>query len=73
MKKKKCYEKHFGYTIPKIYCKFCKKQIKTGENIYTVVLTWGDGRTACQECYDEYEVDWSLHAIEDLDNEDEDY
>lgn len=69
VKMKKCYHKHFDYVIPKIHCGFCNKHIQTSEKIFSVVLEWGNGKTACEECYDQYEIDWSLHEIENEEGE----
>lgn len=62
---KKCYDKEFNFVVPHLYCKFCGKWIKPGEKFYSVLLKWGDGRSACEECYNEYEIDWSLRKTED--------
>lgn len=62
---KKCYSKRLDYIIPEIKCHFCKDTIKTGEGLYTVVLTWGDGKSACKKCYDKFEIDWSMHNTEE--------
>jgi hypothetical protein len=62
---KKCYYKEIEYVIPHIECSFCGRIIRPGEGLFRVVLTWGDGRTACQQCYDEYEIDWSMHESEE--------
>lgn len=61
---KKCYFKEIEYVIPHICCSFCDETIKPGEGLYSVVITWGDGRTACQTCYDEFEIDWTMHEKE---------
>lgn len=57
---KKCYSKDFHYIVPIITCKFCNKHIKPGEKLYSIILEWGDGRTACENCYNEYEIDWLM-------------
>lgn len=62
---KKCYSKELAYIIPELSCSICGKILKAGDALYTVVITWGDGKTVCKKCYDEYEVDWSLHDEED--------
>ena len=62
--KLKCYYKEFSYTVPKIYCQLCKKYIEAGENLYTVALQWGNGKTTCKECYDMYEIDFSMRSNE---------
>lgn len=64
--KKKCYAKEIEYVVPKLTCSMCGKHIKVGEELCTVVLEWGDGRTTCKKCYDEYEIDWSMHDHEDI-------
>jgi len=68
---KPCYSKELAYIIPNIHCSFCTKQLMPGNALYTVVITWGDGRTACKECYDEYKVDWSLHETDETDEEED--
>jgi len=59
-KMKKCYSKEIEYIVPKLHCSMCGKHIKIGEELCSVVLKWGDGRTTCRECYDQYEIDCSL-------------
>lgn len=61
---KKCYFKDIKYVIPQLRCNFCDKIIKPGQGVYSIILTWGDGRTSCKECYDTYEIDWSMHKNE---------
>ena len=68
---KKCYDKEIAYVVPKLKCSMCGKHIKVGEELCSVVIKWGDGRTTCRECYDEYEIDWSMRAIERDDDEDD--
>lgn len=65
--KNKCYGKEFGYKVPKVHCRFCKRHIEPGENAYVILLTsiWGDARTSCKECCDGFEIDLSLHKIEE--------
>ena len=60
----KCYDKKFSYIIPKINCQLCKKYISTGENVYRVSLQWGNDKTTCKECYDMYEIDFSMRSNE---------
>ena len=62
---KKCYFKRLAYVIPELQCFFCNNIIKTGEALYTVVLTWGNGKSACKKCYDQFEIDWSMHETEE--------
>jgi hypothetical protein len=69
--KKKCYSKEVEYVVPRLYCSFCKREIKRGEKLCSVVITWGDGRSACEECYNEYEIDWSIHDHDEEIDEDE--
>lgn len=68
---KKCYGKEVGYIIPKVRCHFCKRHIKPGDGVYIIIITWGEGRSACKECYDSFEIDWSLHRIEDPEEDDD--
>ena len=65
----KCYNKRLEYVVPTIRCDFCKTHIKSGDELYSVVLTWGNGKTSCKECYDKFEIDWSLHEIETSEDE----
>lgn len=62
---RKCYSKRLEYIIPMLSCDFCNRHLKTGDGLYSVVLTWGNGKTACEDCYNEFKVDWSLHQVED--------
>jgi hypothetical protein len=54
---KKCYEKRFEYIVPILKCDLCNKEIKPGDKLYVVVLTWGNGKITCEKCYEEYEVE----------------
>jgi len=65
----KCYDKHKEFVVPHIYCSFCTHWIRPGETLYMVVVKWGDGRSACKECYDKYEIDWSMHETKGDDDE----
>jgi hypothetical protein len=58
---KMCYYKRFGYIVPTIKCEFCNTIIHPGEEVHSVTITWGDGKTACRDCSEEYEIDWILH------------
>lgn len=69
--KKKCYSKELCYIVPEIKCSLCKSPIKIGEGLYIVVLKWGDGKHTCKKCYDEYEIDWSMHERETIEEEKE--
>lgn len=53
----KCYDKHTDYTIPILKCEFCKRLIKPGEMLCSVIVEWGSGKSACLECYEKFEVD----------------
>lgn len=68
---KKCYDKKVLYKVPKLTCSICGKHIKVDDEVCSVVIKWGDGRTTCRECYDQYEIDWSL--VEYYDYEEEEY
>lgn len=67
MEKIKCYEKELQYIIPQLKCSLCSKKLYPGDGLYSVVPTWGNGCSTCKECYDKYEIDWSLHITEDED------
>lgn len=56
---KKCYDKYLEYFVPILYCSFCKKRIEPGEKLYKVLITWGDGKSACEDCYNEFEKELS--------------
>lgn len=60
LKIRKCHSKEFLYVVPTIKCWFCNKHIKPGDELFIVVLSWGDGRPSCKECYDKYEIDESI-------------
>ena len=66
---KKCYDKTLEYVVPRLYCSMCEKNIRPGDGLYMVVLKWGDGRHTCEECYNKYEIDWSMREIEREDDE----
>lgn len=57
---KKCYSKDFQFIVPIITCKFCNNHIKYGEKVYTIILEWGEGNSACESCYEQYEIDWEM-------------
>jgi len=63
---KKCYDKYFDYTftVPIIRCSFCHERINPGDEVHKVLLTWGDGRTSCKKCVNNYEIDWSMREHE---------
>ena len=61
---KKCYSKRILYTIPQIKCSICDCDINKGEEVCIVAVTWGNGITTCRKCYNEFEIDWSLHEDE---------
>lgn len=60
----KCYGKEFGHQIPKVYCRFCKRHIKPGENVYIILLTQKDARSSCKQCYNKFVVDKSFDVEE---------
>lgn len=62
---KKCYSKEIAYEIPQIVCEDCNKYLKPGDNLCTIVIEWGSGKTTCEKCYRKYEIDWSLHNTEE--------
>jgi hypothetical protein len=49
-----CFCKELTYRIPEHVCAFCGEKIVPGENLYTVVIKWGNGQSACKKCYDKY-------------------
>jgi len=51
----KCYDKYFLWVVKNHHCHICGKEILPGKKMYMIVLTWGDGRYSCQQCYDQYE------------------
>jgi DNA-directed RNA polymerase subunit M/transcription elongation factor TFIIS len=61
---KKCYHKEYSHTIPALYCDMCKNRLYPGDSVYSVILTWGSGKYVCKKCYNEYEIDWSMHEDE---------
>lgn len=71
--KKKCYSKELSYVVPTIRCNFCNTHIKSGDKLYSVVLTWGNGKSACEECYNKYEIDWTIHERKEIDEDIEEY
>ena len=60
---KPCYYKRFMYIVPTLKCHFCHRQIRPGEDLYYITITWGSGFNACKKCSDEYQIDWSQHEI----------
>lgn len=68
----KCYDKYIQYRVPELKCSMCKKTISVGEELCMVILTWGYGKSTCRDCYDKYEIDWSMRFSND-DEDDEDF
>ena len=60
----KCYHKELQYIVPKLTCDICKKHIKTGEGLYSVCPEWGRSFSTCEKCYNNFEIDWSMHEDE---------
>lgn len=52
----KCYDKHIDYIVPFFECNFCKRPIRQGEMLCSVILEWGISKSACLECYEKFEV-----------------
>jgi hypothetical protein len=66
---KKCYSKDIKYVVPEHKCQECGAIISAGEEICTVSLKWGSSFFTCRKCYDQYEINWSLHDDEFPDEE----